>query len=117
MKIPSGPESIQVGDVLIVSGPIGQHGISILVARENLGLMPPPASDCGSLLPLAESLRIAGVPVRAMRDATRGGVAAVLHEWANSCGLALTVDAARLPVTEEVRGAPELLGLPDPYRQ
>jgi hydrogenase expression/formation protein HypE len=110
-RAPAGPASIEPGNVLIVTGPIGRHGIAILSARENLGLIPPPASDCGSLASLTEALRRAHIPVRAMRDATRGGIAAVLHEWANASGLTLAVEDARLPINDEVRGASELLGL------
>ncbi|HVJ67944.1 MAG TPA: hydrogenase expression/formation protein HypE [Caulifigura sp.] len=109
--VPTGPASIEAGDILIVSGPIGRHGIAILAARENLGLFPAPESDCGPLTSLVESLRASHIPVRAMRDATRGGVAAVLHEWANASGLTLTIDETQLPLSENVRGACELLGL------
>ncbi|MBX3444567.1 MAG: hydrogenase expression/formation protein HypE [Planctomyces sp.] len=108
---PPGPAAIQPGDVLIVSSSIGRHGVAILAARESLGFEPPLASDCRSLLPLADALRGAKVMIRAMRDATRGGVAAVLHEWAAASGLSLTVDEARLPIRDDVRGACELLGL------
>ncbi len=108
---PPGPPALQPGDVLIVSGPLGQHGIAILSARECLGFAPAPLSDCRSLAPLASALRQAKLPIQAMRDATRGGVAAVLHEWATASGCTLAVDAARIPVSAEVRGAAELLGL------
>ncbi len=93
---PVGPAGIRPGDALLVSGPIGQHGIAILAARENLGLSPPPQSDCRSLAPLATALRTVGVAVRAMRDATRGGLAAVLHEWASASGQTMRIEASRL---------------------
>lgn len=109
--VPPGPQAIQPGDALLISGHIGRHGIAILNARENLGFEPPPLSDCASLRPLTESLRQANVNIRAMRDATRGGVAAVLHEWAAACGHTLCVDESLLPVDDMVRGAAELLGL------
>jgi hydrogenase expression/formation protein HypE len=85
--------------------------VAILAAREQLGFDPAPASDCGPLTTAAQSLISAGVPVRAMRDATRGGLAAVLHEWAAACGHTLEIDEARIPVTDDVRGVCELLGL------
>lgn len=109
--LPPGPAAILPGDELIVSGPIGRHGIAVLAAREQLALEPPPRSDCGPLLAAVGALRQAGVRVRALRDATRGGVAAVLHEWAAACGCTLTIEDRRIPVSPEVRGACELLGL------
>lgn len=108
---PGGPESLQVGDKLIVTGPIGQHGVSIMTIREGFDFSPAPTSDCGSLLAASNQLRHANVRVRCMRDATRGGVAAVLQEWAESSQLTLLIDEQSLPVSEEVRGACELLGL------
>jgi hydrogenase expression/formation protein HypE len=108
---PPGPETLEAGDELIVSGPIGRHGIAILAAREQLGLIPPPETDCGCLRNSVQALRDATIPVRAMRDATRGGVTAILHEWAAACGLTLTIDESSIPLTPDVRGASELLGL------
>jgi hydrogenase expression/formation protein HypE len=108
---PPGPAAIVPGDELIVSGPIGRHGIAVLAAREQLGLDPPPVSDCANLFPSVQALRVAHVPLRAMRDATRGGVAAVLHEWAATCGATLEIVESHVPVSSDVRGACELLGL------
>jgi len=106
-----GPSALAVGDELLVTGPVGQHGMAVMAAREQMGVQPWPTSDCGSLLPAVEALRQAAVPVVALRDATRGGVAAVLHEWAASCGQTLAIDEQHVPVTPEVRGFCELLGL------
>lgn len=108
---PTGPASIEVSDVLLVSGPIACHGIAVLAAREEMGFEPSPTSDCGPLLDLIASLRVAGIRPRAMRDATRGGVTAVLHEWACDCGKTLVIDEPSVPLTGEVRGVCELLGL------
>lgn len=105
------PGSLRPGDTLIVSGPIGQHGIAVLAAREGLDVAPVITSDCGYLGPAVAALIAAGVEVRAMRDATRGGVAAVLHEWSAACGHTLSVDEQRLPLTSQVRALCELLGL------
>jgi hydrogenase expression/formation protein HypE len=110
-RVPPGPRAIEPSDVILVSGSVGRHGIAILNARQNLGFEPPPLSDCASLLPLTEGLQGANVRVRAMRDATRGGVAAVLHEWASACGHTLCIEESLLPVDDTVRGAAELLGL------
>jgi hydrogenase expression/formation protein HypE len=108
---PVGPASIQPGDELLVSGPIGRHGVAVMAAREPFDFQPCPKSDCAPLLTAVDALRKADVPVRAMRDATRGGVAAVLHEWAAACGATMAIEEQRLPVTGEVRGICELLGL------
>jgi hydrogenase expression/formation protein HypE len=106
-----GPRELTVGDELVVSGPIGRHGMAVLAAREQLSFDPPLESDSAPLFPAVEALRLAGIPVKALRDATRGGVAAVLHEWAGACGHTLAVDSEQLPVSPGVRGACELLGL------
>jgi hydrogenase expression/formation protein HypE len=108
---PVGPHSLQMGDEIIVTGPIGRHGIAVMVAREGLDFDPPPLSDCAPLVEAVDALRQANVPVRALRDATRGGVGAVLHEWAEASGKTLAIQERRLPVTPDVRGACELLGL------
>jgi hydrogenase expression/formation protein HypE len=106
-----GPGGLQPGDQLLVTGPVGQHGMAVMAAREQLDVEPCPTSDCGSLVPAIDALRRSDVPVVALRDATRGGVAAVLHEWAANCGCTLAVDERQLPVTPNVRGMCELLGL------
>lgn len=108
---PPGPGTLVPGDELLVSGPLGQHGIAVLAAREGLGFEPPPHSDCAALYPAVAALRGAGVPVRALRDATRGGLAGVLHEWADASGHTLLIEENRLPASSVVRGACELLGL------
>ena len=107
-----GPSALREGDALLVSGPIGRHGIAVLCAREELGLEPPPQSDTAPVVDACQLFRERlGLRVRAMRDATRGGVAAVLHEWAEAANLTLTVFADKVPVSPEVNGACELLGL------
>lgn len=108
---PEGVDEFEEGDVVLVTGPIGCHGIAILAAREALQFDPSPTSDCAPLTAAVAALRTSKVRVRAMRDATRGGVTAVLHEWARDSGRTLFVDERRIPVTAEVRGACELLGL------
>lgn len=105
-----GTQQIGVGDVLIVSGTLGDHGATILNLRESLGLEGALVSDCAVLAPLiAPLLNIPGV--KALRDATRGGVNAVLHEFAASCGCGMEVTESQLPLNPAVRGVCELLGL------
>lgn len=105
-----GTEQIRQGDSIIVSGTLGDHGATILNLREGLGLESNLVSDCALLAPLiVPLLPIAGV--RALRDATRGGVTAVLHEFAAASGCGMAINESALPVKPTVRGICELLGL------
>ncbi|QCE35735.1 hydrogenase expression/formation protein HypE [Acetobacteraceae bacterium] len=101
---------IQKGDFLIVSGTLGDHGATILNLRENLGMSLEVTSDCAVLEPMIAGLRgISGV--RALRDATRGGVNAIVHEFVRSSGCGAEIDENLLPVKAPVRGLCALLGL------
>ncbi|EOC3058833.1 hydrogenase expression/formation protein HypE [Cronobacter dublinensis] len=105
-----GTRQLAPGDVLLVSGTLGDHGATILNLRENLGLEGELASDCALLSPLIQALR--AVPgVKALRDATRGGVNAVAHEFAASAGCGIELQERALPLKPAVRGVCELLGL------
>ncbi len=108
---PPGPTALEPGDEIIVTGPIGRHGMAVMASREGLEFESPPTSDSAPLVDAVEKLREAGVPIRAMRDATRGGLAAVLQEWAEASQMTLSIDEERLPVTPEVRGLCEVLGI------
>jgi len=106
------PRSVRSGDKVLLSGPIGDHGITILLARGELDLEADLRSDTRSVLPLVEAMtKAAGPGVRWMRDPTRGGVATSLNELARDCGLAIVLTEEQLPVRGAVRGACELLGL------
>ncbi len=106
------PRSVRAGDKILLSGPIGDHGITILLARGELDLEADLCSDTRSVLPLVEALvKAAGPGVRWMRDPTRGGVATSLNELARDCRLGITLIEEQLPVRDAVRGACELLGL------
>lgn len=103
-------QSIQAGDVLIVTGTLGDHGATILNLREQLGIDGALESDCAVLTPLIQAIRhLPGI--KAMRDATRGGVNAVAHEFAASSGCGIELNERDLPVKPAVRGLCELLGL------
>lgn len=105
-------QSVRPGDKVLLSGPIGDHGITILLARGDLDLEAELRSDTRSVLPLVEVLvREAGAGVRWMRDPTRGGVATSLNELARDCGLGIVLCEEKVPVRDSVRGACELLGL------
>ena len=108
---PVGPQALELGDEILVTGPIGRHGLAVMVSRNELQFDPVPASDCASLASPCQALLQSKARVVAMRDATRGGVAAVLHEWAHDCGLTLSIDESQVPVTVDVRAACEVLGL------
>jgi hydrogenase expression/formation protein HypE len=91
---------------------VGDHGITILLARGDLDLEAELCSDTRSVLPLVEALvREAGAGVRWMRDPTRGGVATSLNELARDCGHGIVLCEEKIPVRDSVRGACELLGL------
>ena len=105
-----GAQTLGPGDVLLVSGTLGDHGATILNLREQLGLDGELVSDCAVLTPLIQTIR--DIPgVKALRDATRGGVNAVTHEFAASCGFGIELSEAALPMKPAVRGVCELLGL------
>jgi hydrogenase expression/formation protein HypE len=106
------PGSVRPGDKVLLSGPIGDHGITILLARGELDLEADLRSDTRSVFPLVEGLIAAAGPgVRWMRDPTRGGVATSLNELARDCELGVVIHEDRIPVHDAVRGACELLGL------
>jgi hydrogenase expression/formation protein HypE len=104
--------SVRAGDKVLVSGPVGDHGITVLLARGELDLEGEICSDTRSVLPLVEAMaRVAGPGIRWMRDPTRGGAATSLNELARDCGLGILLFEDTVPVRDTVRGACELLGL------
>ena len=107
-----GARCVRPGDQILLSGPIGDHGITILLARGELELEADLRSDTRSVLPLVEAVaEAAGRGLHWMRDPTRGGVATALNELALDTGLGVHLLEEQLPVRDEVRGACELLGL------
>ncbi|HEY0705049.1 MAG TPA: hydrogenase expression/formation protein HypE [Candidatus Acidoferrales bacterium] len=106
------PQSVRPGDKVILSGPIGDHGITILLARGDLDMEGDLSSDTRSVFPMVHAMvQAAGAGIRWMRDPTRGGVATSLNELARDCGLGVVLLEDTLPVHDTVRGACELLGL------
>ncbi len=106
------PRTVRAGDVVLLSGPVGDHGITILLARGDLELEAELRSDTRSVLPLVTALvEAAGPGIRWMRDPTRGGVATSLNELARDCGCGIVIREDDVPVHDAVRGACELLGL------
>ena len=104
---------IEEGDMVLVSGDIARHGASIFAAREGIELESEIESDCQSLWPLVADL-LEAVEVKAMRDATRGGVAAVLNEWARAQNLCIEVNEEAVAIDEAIKGICEILGF-DPF--
>ena len=104
-----GLDYIQADDVILVSGPIGDHGIAVLLAREQFGLSGELCSDAASVYPLAQAmLTLSGL--RFMRDPTRGGLATVMHEICRATGLQICLQQAAIPVREPVNVVCEMLG-------
>jgi hydrogenase expression/formation protein HypE len=110
-----GADRIEAGDAIIVSGDLGAHGITILSTREGLEFESPLQSDTAPLWKPVAALLDAGIDVHCLRDLTRGGLTSALNELAQARKLAMRIDEARIPVTETVRGACELLGLDPLY--
>jgi hydrogenase expression/formation protein HypE len=110
-----GVATARAGDAVVVSGPIGDHGMTIMLARGELDLDADLVSDTAPVHGLVAGLLAAAPGVRALRDATRGGVATVLNEIATAADVAVIVDEDAVPVRPEVRGAAELLGIDPLY--
>lgn len=98
------------GDSVLLSGPIGNHGIAVLAARGELAFRAQVRSDTRPLNGLVEALYQAGAEVHAMRDPTRGGLAATLNEIARASAVAVTLEEDRIPIDPEVQAACEMLG-------
>lgn len=106
-------KEIRPGDQVLVSGSVGDHGICVMLAREQFGLSGDLRSDAASVLPLTRALLdFAGL--RFMRDPTRGGLATVAHEIARATGCSVRLSEAAIPVRDQVRSVCEMLGY-DPY--
>ncbi len=103
------------GDKVLINGHIGDHGVAILAARDDLALDVPIESDCCSLHGLIQSLLAACPDVHCLRDATRGGIATVLNEFALAADVCINLDEPTIPVREAVRGVSEILGLDPLY--
>ncbi|MCS6852624.1 MAG: hydrogenase expression/formation protein HypE [Gemmataceae bacterium] len=110
-----GTHRVRPSDRLVLSGAVGDHGIAVLAAREGLGLGTAVSSDTAALHGLVAALVAEGIDIHFLRDATRGGVAAVLHEIAEAAGVSLVLDEAAVPIHEAVRGACEILGIDPLY--
>ncbi len=103
------------GDVVLVSGTVGEHGLAVLSVREGLEFSFPLVSDCAALNGLVAELLTCGGVLRCLRDPTRGGLATTLNEIALQSGVGIEIEEAAVPVSDGVRAACELLGLDPLY--
>jgi hydrogenase expression/formation protein HypE len=113
--LPISSDRARPGDVVILSGPVAEHGMAIMAARADLGLETPIASDTAPLHRLVRAMLATGADIRCLRDPTRGGVATALNELAQRSEVGIVVQEAAVAVREPVRGVCELLGLDPLY--
>ncbi len=109
------PAAVRSGDVVLLSGDIGRHGMAILAQREGLAFESPIESDCACLWPAVEALLASGTEVHCLRDLTRGGLATATIEIAEAAGVEIVLEEGAVDVTEPVRGACEILGMDPLY--
>ncbi len=110
-----GAHRARPGDVILINGSMGEHGAAILGARGELALESDIVSDCQPLHGLVEAMLAACADIHCLRDATRGGVATVVNEFAQSSAVCMRLVEASLPIREDVRGVCEILGLDPLY--
>ena len=103
------------GDAIIVTGDVGRHGCTILLAREDFGIEADVTSDCAPLWGTVKSVMDATHDIHVIRDATRGGVGTVLYEIAGQSNVGIRLDASKVPVAPEVKGVCGMLGLEPLY--
>jgi hydrogenase expression/formation protein HypE len=109
------PKNVRPGDVILLSGDIGRHGIAIMATREGLSFETAVESDCAPLWQPVEALLAGGIAVHCLRDLTRGGLSSALIEIAEASGVRCSIDEVMIPAREEVVGACEILGLDPLY--
>lgn len=109
------PSLISLGDIVLVSGSIGEHGIAIMTHREGIQMESPVESDCAALHELVKDMISSSNGILAMRDPTRGGLATTLNELAISSGYGILIKEDNIPMKEEVKGACEILGFDPLY--
>jgi len=110
-----GPQYVREGDKILLSGPLGEHGVTILAQREGLGVSGDLKSDSAPLTELCRAIVKAAPGLRTMRDLTRGGLSSAMNEIAGSARVGISLDERKIPVSEAVRGVCELFGLDPIY--
>ncbi|MBS1788390.1 MAG: hydrogenase expression/formation protein HypE [Acidobacteria bacterium] len=109
------PGSVHPGDVILLSGDLGRHGVAIMAEREGLEFESQIESDCAPLNDVVQALLDDGIELHCLRDLTRGGLTSALVEIAESANRQIHVEETAIPVREDVRGACEILGLDPMY--
>lgn len=109
------PQSVRQGDVILLNGDLGRHGIAIVAVREGLTFESAIESDSAPLAAPILELLDAGLEIHCLRDLTRGGLASALNEIARSAGVTLEIEEAAIPLREDVQGACEILGFDPLY--
>ena len=109
------PSNVRAGDAVLLSGDLGRHGIAIMAVREGLSFESTIESDCAPLWSMIESLLKTCANIHCMRDLTRGGLASALNEIAQASRTQIGIDESAIPVSDDVRGACEILGLDPLY--
>lgn len=112
---PIAPARVQVGDVIMISGDVGRHGIAVMAAREGLEFETVLESDSAPLASIVLALIDAGIDLHCLRDLTRGGLASALNEIAAAARVSMRIEERAIPVPDEVRGACEMLGFDPLY--
>ncbi|MFN3504819.1 MAG: hydrogenase expression/formation protein HypE [Caldimicrobium sp.] len=107
-------KNLKPGDLILISGTIGDHGVCILAEREGFQMEIDLKSDCASLFPLLEPLFLEKVELHALRDPTRGGLSSILHEWAKASQVDILVYEEKIPVKPQVKTFCEIFGF-EPY--
>lgn len=109
------PKNCKDGDVIILSGKIAEHGVAIMSSRENLEFETTIKSDTAPLNGLVQKMLNTSNKIHVMRDPTRGGIASTLNEVAKTANIGILIDENKIPISEEVKGACEILGLDPLY--
>jgi hydrogenase expression/formation protein HypE len=109
------PQSVQPGDLVLLNGDLGRHGIAIMAVREGLEFETTIESDSAPLAELVLQLLAAEIEIHCMRDLTRGGLASALNEIAEAAGVEIAIADAQIPIREDVQGACEILGFDPLY--
>lgn len=109
------PQQVRTGDVILVSGDLGRHGMAIMAARENLQFESAIESDSAPVHEVVLELIQAGMQIHCLRDLTRGGLASALNEIAEAANRRITIEETAIPIREDVHAACEMLGL-DPFQ-
>lgn len=109
------PSSVKEGDVVLINGDLGRHGMAIMAKRENLEFESEIESDSASLVDVVDALIKSGIEIHMLRDLTRGGLASALNETTDISEISIEIDEKKIPVHENVKGALEILGMDSVY--